>query len=167
MRRTLSFVAAVLVALALMTAAFAIGKGDRAPEFKLKAINGKTVSLSDLRKGTTKLVVIDFWATNCPPCVAEIPHLQKLYQKYNKRGLVMVGISGYRGDTIEDVKSFVKDNKMTYPIPYDPGRKVLMKYGVRGLPTLFMIDKQGIIRNVEIGYTPPEILESEIKALLK
>lgn len=157
---------ALLITTVAVTASYALSKGDKAPDFRLKTIDGKTVSLSTLRTGK-KAILLDFWATNCPPCVEEIPHLQKYYEQFGKQGLVIVGISGYRGDSIADVKSFVKQKKLTYPIPYDADKKVATQYALRYLPTMYLIDKNGVIRNVHIGYTEPEVLKSEIRALLK
>ncbi|HET6455134.1 MAG TPA: TlpA disulfide reductase family protein [Armatimonadota bacterium] len=158
---------AVLLAVIIAAApAAALNKGDKAPYFTLKTIDGKTVSLTSLRKGA-KVLLIDFWATNCPPCVAEIPHIQKLYAKYQKQGFRIAGISGYRGDSIQDVKAFIKENKVTYPIPYDAKKSVARQYGLWALPLMYVIDKNGVVKNIHIGYTDPEILESEVKALLK
>lgn len=161
------FAMALLLTMIALTTSYALSKGDKAPDFQLKTTDGKTLSLSAVRKGTTKVVLLDFWSTSCPPCVDEIPHLQKLYQKYNKRGMALVGVAGYRGDTAEDVKSFMKEMKMTYPSVMDSAKSVARQYGLRYLPTMVVIDKNGVIKNIHIGYTEPQVLESEIKALLK
>lgn len=166
MKTIRTLIAVMLVAMITLTAAYALNKGDKAPDFTLKTIDGKTLSLSAVRKGTTKVVLLDFWATWCGPCKAEMPHIQKLHEKYGRQGLKVVGLAGYR-EGVDDIKGYLKEKKITYTNVIDKDNTVIRQYGVRGLPTMLMIDKNGTIQKVHIGYTEPQVLESEIKALLK
>jgi peroxiredoxin len=120
-------------------------KGVAAPDFSVTTLDGKTVQLSEL-KG--KRVIVDFWATWCPPCVREIPHFIKLNSESPADELAIVGISSEDENTL---KSFVKKKGINYsiasadhlPAPYDE---------VRSIPTTFFIDRKGIIQDVLVGY---------------
>lgn len=173
--RIILILAAVLIlAVGIYTAVQAAAvKGQKAPNFSAPDLSGRTTSLNNIRKdpeknGATRVVLLDFFATWCPPCQEEIPHLQKLYDKYRKQGFVIVGIAGDK-DGAKAVKPFVRKYKLTYPLLTDVSGKVQRTYGVRGYPTLYLIDKEGVIRSTHIGYTPglERNLENEIKALLK
>ena len=131
--------------------------------FTLQDLNGKTVSLSDF-KG--KVVVLDFWATWCPPCVKEIPHFIELYEQYKDQGFAMVGISLDRGG-ISVVKSFAQKYRINYPILMTDGQVDKAYGGIPGIPTTFVIDKAGNIRQKYIGYREKAIFEADIKALLE
>jgi peroxiredoxin len=146
---------------------FALGSqtpllADAAPAWELKDIKGNTVKLSDF-KG--KVVIVDFWATWCPPCRAEIPHFVKLQDKYAKQGLVIVGISVDEGGA-EVVSSFAKANKINYPIALG-NQDVAEQYGATdGIPTTFVIDRKGNVIAKHLGFTDPDIFENEIKSVL-
>lgn len=131
-----------------------------APGFTLTDMNGKSVSLADF-KG--KVVILDFWATWCPPCKREIPDFIKLQSEYGSKGLQIVGIAL---DQPNKVQAFVKDNGMNYPVL--PGTsEVAANYGgVEGIPTTFIIDKSGKIVTKYEGFRPKETFESQIKKLL-
>lgn len=136
--------------------------GDTAPAWELKDVKGNPVKLSDF-KG--KVVILDFWATWCPPCRAEIPHFIGLQDKYGKQGLVIVGVSVDEGGP-EVVSSFVKANKINYPIVLG-NLDVAQKYDATdGIPTTFVIDRKGNIVSKHLGFTKPDIFESEIKSAL-
>jgi peroxiredoxin len=136
--------------------------GNAAPAWELKDVNGNAVKLSDF-KG--KVVILDFWATWCPPCRAEIPHFVELQDKYGKQGLVIVGISLDEGGS-GVVSSFVKANKMNYPIVMG-NLDIAQQYGATdGIPTTFVIDRKGNIVSTHLGFTDPGTFESEIKNAL-
>lgn len=121
-------------------------------DFALKGLDGKTVKLSSL-KG--KVVVVDFWATWCGPCLASFPYLQKVYEKYKSNpNVVILALNTWErvtGKEREDqVKKFMADNKYTFPVLYDEG--FVEKYGVEGIPTKFVIDKKGMIQFKSIGF---------------
>lgn len=132
--------------------------GQPAPEFTLKTPEGKEVSLKDF-KG--KVVLVNFWATWCPPCKEELPLFEKVYQKYKDKGFVILAIN----TDPENLQDFLKKSniKMAFPILIGEDR-LLELYPVRGLPTSFLIDREGKIVKVRLG-TYRE-LEEDIRKLL-
>lgn len=135
-----------------------------APEFKLKSVDGKDVRLSDF-KG--KVVVLDFWATWCGPCRMGIPDLVALQNEY-KGNLVVLGISLDKfSGTDNQVKSFMKELKINYPIVFGD-EQVTKDYGnIEAIPTSFIIDAQGNIVDKHIGLVPKEAFTDQIKSLIK
>jgi len=133
-----------------------------APSFTLQDLNGKTVSLSDFQG---KVVVLDFWATWCPPCVMEIPHFIELYEQYKDQGFAIVGISLDRGG-ISVVKSFAQKYRVNYPILMTDGQVDKAYGGIPSIPTTFVIDSAGNIRQKYVGYQEKAVFEADIKALL-
>ena len=131
--------------------------------FTLKDINGKDVDLSAY-KG--KVILLDFWATWCAPCKIEIPGFIDLYNKYRSRGFVALGVS--MDDSTSGVKPFAQQLKMNYPVLIGTGRDdVEQAFGpLQGLPTSFIIDRDGKICGQHMGFVPKEQFEREIKALL-
>lgn len=136
--------------------------GKSAPSFTLQDLNGKPVSLSDF-KG--KVVILDFWATWCGPCVIEIPHFIELYEQYKAQGFAMVGISLDR-QGVGIVKSFVQKHGVNYPILMADGRVDRAYGGITSIPTTFVIDRIGNVRRKYIGYRDKAVFETDIKALL-
>ncbi len=136
--------------------------GKAAPSFTLQDLNGKPVSLSDF-KG--KVIVLDFWATWCPPCVIEIPHFIELYEQYKDQGFAMVGISLDR-EGISVVKSFVRKYQINYPILMTDGQVDRVYGGITAIPTTFVIDSAGNIRQKYVGYRDKAVFEADIKAFL-
>ncbi len=133
-----------------------------APNFRLTDLSGRPLELSSF-KG--KVVLIDFWATWCPPCRKMIPHLKELRSAYQGRGFEVIGISV--GEDAGTVKSFAKSNGMSYPIAVSSDGQTEQAYGgIRGIPTTFLIDKQGRIAQKYVGYHDKASLETEIKKLL-
>lgn len=126
------------------------GGEGAAPDFKLDSLDGKTVELASL-KG--KIVVIDFWATWCPPCRITLPLVNKVYEQTRGKDVEVYGISTDRVSS-QRVKEFVKQNKISMPILHDRNGTVSMKYGVRGIPTMFIIDRDGNIRDKHVGGDP-------------
>ena len=118
-----------------------------APEFALADLAGNRVRLSEHRG---HVVLLNFWATWCPPCRAEMPSMEKLYQAYRDRGLVILAVSGDRGGKTV-VESFVRERGVTFPILLDPGNEVFAQYGVRGLPTSYFLDRGGRFVSAEAG----------------
>jgi peroxiredoxin len=128
---------------------------------KFKDINGKSVTLSDY-KG--KVVLLDFWATWCPPCRKEIPGLIALYDAYQARGLAVVGVS--MDDSKPDIRKFAKKLGMNYPILIGYGRADLEPaFGPLPLPTAFVISRDGKICFKHDGMTEKEQFEREIGGL--
>ena len=136
--------------------------GKAAPSFTVLDLNGKEVSLSDFNG---KVVILDFWATWCPPCVKEIPHFIELYKEYKNQGLAILGISVDQ-QGIGVVKAFNKKYKINYPIVM-ANRQVVNGYSnIRSIPTTFVIDPAGKIRRMYVGYREKSVFEADIKALL-
>lgn len=147
-----------------ITSAFTSTPSDfkPAPNFELLDVNGRKVRLSDF-KG--KVIILDFWATWCPPCRAEIPGFIELYNKYKSKGFEMIGISLDEGG-VKDVIPFMKEFGVNYHILIG-NYKVTQDYGgIRGIPTTFVIDKKGYIRAKYVGYRPKEVFERDIIMLL-
>jgi len=138
-------------------------KPSPAPEWKLKDVDGKVVS-SDQFKG--KVVVVDFWATWCPPCRTEIPGYIKLQKKYADQGLVIVGIS-VDTDGPEVVRKYMKEVGINYTIVMADDQIQDLFAPIQGYPTTFIIDRDGKIRNRKLGREPTEQYEKEILAVLK
>ena len=136
---------------------------EKAPNFSLKDINGKTVKLSDY-KG--KVVLLNFWATWCGPCKREIPDLVTLHNTYKKKGAVVLSIAlDQQGTSI--VKPFVEKNKITYPVLIGD-TDVVQAYGnFTGIPTTVVIDKKGFVQNTLTGMQSKETFEGQIKQNLK
>jgi peroxiredoxin len=106
-------------------------------EFSLKDLKGKTWTFSQLRG---KVVLVNFWATWCPPCRKEMPDLEALYEQFAPQGLVILGISDEKA---AKVKPFIRERKVTFPVLLDPGRKVNGMFVVEGIPKSFVYDRDG------------------------
>lgn len=133
-----------------------------APDFTLQDLSGNTVSLSDF-KG--KVVLIDFFATWCPPCRASVPAIERLHTNYIDKGLVVLAISLDEGKW-DYVKSFQSEYGITYTILKGTD-DVAMQYMVRTIPTLVIADKKGNVWKRIIGFGNEEYLEEQIKTLLQ
>jgi cytochrome c biogenesis protein CcmG/thiol:disulfide interchange protein DsbE len=132
----------------------------KASPFSLPAINGAAINIADF-KG--KVVILDFWATWCPPCRAEIPDFIAIQKEYTGKDFAMLGAAV---DDAAKVKNFVKANKMNYPV-FIVDQATSDSYGgIRGIPTTFVIDREGYIVRQYVGYRPKEVFEQDIKDLM-
>ncbi len=128
--------------------------GFPAPDFELPTLDGGTARLSDLRG---KGVILNFWATWCPPCRFEMPALQRVYQE-NQDRIVVVGLNLTASDDINAVRAFIQEMGLTFPIWLDVEGEVADMYNLVALPTTFFIDAQGTICEVVLGGPMAEAL---------
>jgi peroxiredoxin len=138
------------------------GQALPAPAWELQGLDGKTVNSTDF-KG--KVVVLDFWATWCQPCKAEIAGFIDLQKKYQAQGLAVVGISVDQAG-FGAVKSFVQKDGINYPVVLADSKVVAAYGGIEAIPTTFIIDRAGRVLKQHLGFTDKEEFEKEIKALL-
>ncbi|WP_455377780.1 redoxin domain-containing protein [Petrachloros mirabilis] len=122
--------------------------GKPAPDFALYDINDKPYRLSDFRG---KVVFLNFWATWCKPCREEMPSMEILNKNFEKEGLVILAVSIDRVTTAKDIPPFVKGLNLTFPVLIDSWGKTDKPYKRMGVPETFIIDQQGIIREIVIG----------------
>src|SRR5579859_2885585 len=138
--------------------------GAPAPDFTLKSLDGQQVTLSQL-KGHP--VLINFWASWCPPCRLEMPDLVKAYTAHKAEGFVLLGLNATALDTLPDIKAFVKEFGMTFPVLLDQDGSVEALYRLRGLPLSVFVDRKGIIRRLNIGAMSADQIEQYIGEILK
>ena len=132
--------------------------GAAAPDFQLKTLAGDTVKLSDLRG---KKVMLNFWATWCPPCKAEMPEMERFSKQIGDDTVILaVNI-----DPQLDVQGFVKENKITFPILLDAEDKVNEAYQVLSIPTTYFINSKGIIQNKYTGSMKIDIMKKYTQQL--
>jgi TonB family protein len=137
--------------------------GKEAIAFALKDLDGNRVDLQSL-KG--KVALLDFWASWCGPCVAELPHIEKMHRDFKDRGLVVLGVNNEDADV---AREFVKKKGYTFTTMVDEGREVSIKYGVSGIPHVFIIDRDGKVKWHALGYVPGKEFElrSAVEKALK
>lgn len=122
-------------------------KKTGAKEFALPGPKGSTVRLGEF-KG--KAILLNFWATWCPPCLEEMPAMEKLYQRHKGQGFVVLGISvDTEGEKV--VTPFLQEHKLTFPVAYDPKMKMAELYQLRALPTTYLINREGQIVAMALG----------------
>ena len=132
-----------------------------APELALQNVNGAAESLIDYRD---QVVLVNNWATWCPPCKAEIPTLEAYYKAHTTDGFVIIGVEA--GEPQNDVLKFVQDNGMTYPVWIDLNGAALDAFNNENLPSSYVIDRKGIVRLAWVGEINREMLEKYVTPLL-
>ncbi|HTP80158.1 MAG TPA: TlpA disulfide reductase family protein [Bacteroidota bacterium] len=166
MTRTLRSTPALVFVILFLFSSFGSGRAfderKKAPNFSLKTADGLVVELQKLRG---KVVVINFWATWCGPCRAEIPGFVDVYERYKSKGLEVIGISVDNGGWT-DVQPFVKRYGIPYPIVLDDGKTVRRYGNIAAIPTTFIIDQKGFIVERHIGSIPRDEFEAMVKGLL-
>ncbi len=165
MRKTLfvllcSFALISLISCQAQTASGEVG--SKAPDFTLRDLSGDPYSLADTRG---KVVILDFWATWCPPCRMEIPHFVALQDEYGSRGLQVIGVALDRGG-VSAVKSFAAANGINYKVLIGDQNVTSAYGGIRGIPTTFIIDRKGIITQKATGYRDKAFFEDAIRDLI-
>jgi len=134
-----------------------IEAGKKAADFLLRDLQGSDVRLRDLHG---KIVVLDFWATWCPPCRKELPEVVKLYEQYRDQDVAVFGISD---ESSGIVKKYLSGNKFTLPVLVDEHKSVGRMYGAHAIPTLVVIDREGIIRVHKVGGQSANELRAALK----
>lgn len=133
-----------------------------APALALATLDGKNIALNDLGG---QVVIVNFWATWCPPCRAEMPEIQNAYEKYRLQGLTVLAV-----DVAEDpetITPFVQEFKLTFPILLDRDTAVTKRYQVNGLPTTFFVGRDGVIRATNLGGMNRAFIEAQLAPLLE
>src|SRR5208282_725914 len=132
------------------------------PQFTLQDLSGKTWTFAELRG---KVVLVNFWATWCPPCRKEMPDLETLYERFSSKGLVVLGVSDEEAAKVEP---FIRERKISFPVLLDPGRKVNEMFVVEGIPKSFVYDREGklVAQSIDMR-TQQQFLEMLAKAGLE
>lgn len=156
--------AAITAILLVALSSLVLGQGEKlAPKLELKDVEGRALRLSDY-KG--KVVLLNFWATWCAPCRAEMPDLVKWQREYKSRGLQVIGVT-YPPAELAEAREFIKSIEVNYPIALgDEQTKAIFDKG-ETLPVTVVIDKKGMIREVIQGIIFPEEFEQKVKPLLR
>ncbi|MCC7118226.1 MAG: TlpA family protein disulfide reductase [Anaerolineales bacterium] len=139
--------------------------GFIAPDFTLKTPGGESYTLSKL-KG--KAVLVNLWATWCPPCRAEMPAMQRIYDEYKDRGLIVLGLNMTAQDNPLEIAPFLQKFSLTFPVLLDETGEVGKAYQLRSLPSSYFINREGLISEVVIGGPMAEaLLRTRVEEILK
>ncbi len=137
-------------------------EGGTASDFSLAALDGPDVVLANY---DGQVVVMNFWATWCPPCRAEMPGLNRFYEAHKDEGLVVLAINGQ--EDAATVRPFIEANNFTFPVLLDLQGSVARQYTTRSFPTTFIIDRNGTIQHVQVGEISERQLETIVVPLLQ
>nr|PZN41797.1 MAG: hypothetical protein DIU70_06090 [Bacillota bacterium] len=167
-RRTMAWITAVTTALVLallLRPADAKGRqpqpGEPAPDFALETLDGQVVRLSDLRG---QVVLLNFWATWCPPCREEMPALQAVERLYREKGFRVLAIN--LDESPATIRSFLEQNGLELTVLLDKDMKVTSRYGILPLPTSFFIDREGRVAYVHERYMDLAFVKGQVEQLL-
>lgn len=140
-------------------------QGFLAPDFELKTPTGETVKLSDLRG---QAVLVNLWATWCPPCRAEMQSIERVYNEYKDQGFTVLAVNMTYQDAALEIMPFVEQQGLTFPILLDETGEMANAYQLKSLPSSYFINRDGIINEVVIGGPMAEaLLRTRIEDILK
>ena len=157
---------AIFLATGLANQASATGRsgeqliGRKAPEFLADSINGKPVSLSNFPESP---IILNFWASWCPPCRDETPHFEKIWRLYKEKDVVVIGINVQ--DDLNSANEYISEFDVTFVNGMDKNGRIMVDYGVTGLPVTFFLDREGMIIGRWVGSIGASSLESRVEAL--
>lgn len=134
---------------------------EAAPDFSLRTLDGRLAALSDYRG---QVVLLNTWATWCPPCLAEMSDLEAYYRQHQDDGFVVLAVNDR--ESAGTVAAFIEERGFTFPVLLDPEGVVFSAYDVRALPTSFFIDREGVVRGVWMGQLSPDRLKNIVDPLL-
>ncbi|RXT07930.1 peroxiredoxin [Ammoniphilus sp. CFH 90114] len=138
-------------------------QGNLAPDFELKTLDGKNMKLSDLRGNR---VIVNMWATWCPPCRAEMPDMQEFYETHKDKGIVILGVNLTATERQpENIAKFIEQFGLTFPIVLDEQSHVADLYQAVSIPTSYIIDSKGIIHQKIVGPMNKEMMEDMLLSL--
>lgn len=171
-KKSRTYIRIAILAVLLMALVFAIYSsvtkdsktvkvGSDAPNFSLQQLDGTAVKLSDLRG---KAVILNFWGTWCEPCKAEMPALQKQYEAYKDKGLVVLGIN--IGETPIAVQPFLKEYGVHFPILMDRKSEITKLYKIGQIPASYFIDKDGVVRDTFLGQMSEKLISEKVAKIL-
>lgn len=140
-----------------------VKEGQKAPDFQLQNIKGKEMKLSELEG---KKVIVNFWATWCPPCKAEMPHMQKFYHTSERNNVEILAVNLTTSEKdVNNIGEFVKNYGLTFPILLDQHGKIGENYQAYTIPTSYIIDTKGVIRKKIIGPMDKEMMTELISSI--
>ncbi len=122
----------------------AVGVGDPIPEIQADTLDGKKFSSKELIDN--KAVFVVFWTTWCPQCLLEVPKIKKTFAEFGSKGMSFVAVNAGVNDSEARAKKFVEKFEIPYPVIFDTGSEITSKFGVKGVPTVIITDKKGVIR---------------------
>ena len=160
---TFAFILALLAVLAWGLKKVQAGpvSSGMAPDFTLTSFDGRTLTLSELRG---QVVIINFWASWCPPCREEAAYLEQTWRKYKDKGVIFIGVDWV--DTEKEALAYMKEFDLTYFNGPDIGTRIAQAYNIQGVPETFYVAKNGELRGVHIGPLKSPELDDKIDELL-
>ncbi|MBV1872421.1 MAG: TlpA family protein disulfide reductase [Gammaproteobacteria bacterium] len=140
-----------------------VNVGTQAPDFTLQSLSEQSVHLAEHRG---KVSIITFWASWCGPCRIELPHFEKLRNEIGEDQVAIIAVSA--DSKRKDIVAFSKELNLNFPLLFDPKLEVNRLYRIRAMPTTFIVDKEGVIRHVHMGFKESvlPLYEKELRALL-
>ena len=155
----------LIIAFVITNNAWAITAGEKIPDCELKKFNEITQSL-DLKQYNGQVLYLDFWASWCGPCAKSFPYTNKLEASLKRRGLQVVAVN--LDENVNDAEDFLTKMPADFTLAYDSGQECAQSFAVQAMPSTYLIDRQGVVRYVRLGFRSGEIadLQKMIEKLL-